>query len=262
MAGSHSGTDEHRQVVLSNLALAGSSPSDLQCGSHWPIWMEDRRLYPLQGEDRDSARHNCSGKHSGFLSLAKFLKDDIRRYLDPESPTQRAVLSAVSNYCEYPREKMFIGIDGCSAPNFPLALINVAHGFSKLATGQGSNREEIKAVGRIKDAMLSYPEMVSGEGRFDLALARAFPGRLLCKVGAEAIEAIALDDPPIGIVVKIHDGNWRALWPVCIEVLRQMGYIEEVKPESPLARFVRPEILNARGIVTGQVVAEFELRTV
>ena len=43
------------------------------------------------------------------------------------------------------------------------------------------------------------------------------------EVSAWLVEAMAFADPPLGIAVKIHDGNFRALRPVCVEVLRQLG---------------------------------------
>ncbi|HOP07315.1 MAG TPA: asparaginase [candidate division Zixibacteria bacterium] len=262
MAGSHNGTDEHREVVLTNLARAGNGPEHLQCGCHWPIGMEERRIWPTHGEDKDPVRHNCSGKHSGFLAMARYLKADVAQYLRPESPVQQRVLTTVSRYCGFPLDRMTIGVDGCSAPNFPLSLLSFARGFMKLAAGRGSDDVPATAAETIREAMMTYPEMVSGEGRFDLSLARAFPNRLICKSGAEAIEGIGLMDPPVGIAVKIQDGNCRALWPVCVEVLRQLGYIKHVDNDSPLARFERPEIRNVRDFVTGQIVPDFQLRKV
>jgi len=260
MCGSHNGTDLHREAVMSNLSLAGNEPEHLLCGAHWPIGMEATRKFPQGGEEVDPVRHNCSGKHSGFLALARFLKENPDQYLNPQSETQKRVLSAVAGFCEYPVAKKDIGVDGCSAPNFPLSLRAVAHGFVKLATEQAVSDDGRVVTRRIKQSMLEHPEMVSGQGRFDLQLSNAYPGRLICKVGAEAIEGIALDDPPVGIAVKIHDGNWRALWPVCVEVLRQLGY--NAVHESELRAFVRPEVRNVRNLVTGHIVPEFELHKV
>jgi len=260
MCGSHIGTDEHRAVVLSNLEKAGNKPDDLKCGTHLPIFMIMSGNYPRHGEHLDVLRHNCSGKHSGFLALAGFLGEDVGHYIDPDSKVQQKVLEVFSRMYEYPREEIVVSTDGCSAPNFGLPLVHTAKAFMKLANARGENDEESAILKRIREAMTEFPEMFSGEGRFDLALMRTFSGNVICKVGAEAIEGIGLADPPIGIAVKIHDGNQRALYPVCIEVLRQLGIIDDIDRFEHLLPFYKAEIHNMRGILTGRVSPEFTLK--
>ena len=260
ICGSHNGTNEHRELVVSILDRAVCGPGDLQCGVHLPIFMRIAESYPGNGEDKDPVRHNCSGKHAGFLALAKYLGEDIGEYLNPEKKTQQAVQKAVAEITEYPQEEMRVSVDGCSAPNFSLPLFNLALGFKKLACAQGSSPEASMALARIKTAMTEYPEMFSGEGRFDLDLMRSFPGNVVCKVGAEALQGIGFSDPPLGIAVKIHDGNSRALWPVCVEVLKQLGMIAKGGDFSYLKRYESPSVRNARGLVTGQITPAFQLR--
>lgn len=262
MCGSHNGTDEHRELVLSNLRAADNAPEMLQCGSHRPIWMEQENIFPKAGEETDPVRHNCSGKHSGFLALARTLGDPVESYLDPNSTTQILVRETVSEYCEYPLEKVFYGTDGCSAPNFPLPLSKLATAFGRLAAGKGVGSIKGEFVMRIRDAMFEYPKMVSGEGRIDYELARTLPGNLICKIGAEAIEGIGLMKEGIGIAVKVHDGNFRALEPVLVEVLRQLGVLSKRDEDLPyLKKFIRPSVYNVRGIPTGEIIPDFRLIT-
>jgi L-asparaginase II len=262
MCASHVGSDEHREVVLSNLKQAGNNVKDLQCGTHLPIFMAMDKLYPTRGEDKDVLRHNCSGKHSGFLALARYLGEDASTYLDPSSRTQTMVKKAVADMCEYPVDEVQVAIDGCSAPVFSIPIKNLALGFKKLANGQGSTPEMTAAVRRVKEAMTTWPLMVSGEKRLDYDLKRSFPGNLVCKIGAEAIEGIGFSDPPVGITVKILDGNQRALGPVVVEVLKQLGIIGDIEDYPLLKRHESPEILNYRDIVTGRIKTRFELRKV
>ena len=84
--------------------------------------------------------------------------------------------------------------------------------------------------------MLEFPEMVSGEKRLDLDLARSYPGNIICKIGAEALEGIGFSDDKIGIAVKIHDGANRALGPVIVETLRQLGIKETTKSQKLLQK--------------------------
>jgi len=260
MCGSHIGTDEHRAVVQTNLETAGNNPENLKCGSHLPIFMMLSGEYPKHNEHLDRVRHNCSGKHSGFLALAKYLGEDIAEYLNPDSKIQQMVLDVIADMYDYPKEKIIVATDGCSAPNFGMPLIQTAIAFMKLADGKNDNSKRAEILKRIRNAMIEYPEMVSGEGRFDLALMRAFPGNIVCKVGAEAVEGIGFTDPPIGMAVKIHDGNQRALYPVCLEVLRQLGILQSADENEHLKSFHQAEIHNYMKILTGRVKAEFDLK--
>lgn len=259
MCGSHTGTQEHVETVKSILEKIGLDESYLQCGTHQPLYYLVEKRLPRSDEVFSPLQHNCSGKHSGFLALSQYLKEDPAKYLDPESKVQQMVLDAVSEMYAYPKEKITIGIDGCSAPVFGMPIKQAAIGFVHL-TNQITNDPELKiTLGRIKKAMTTHPKMVSGEGRFDIALARTFPGNIINKVGAEGIEGVGFSNPPLGIAVKILDGNARALYPVVIEVLKQLGLLKKVDM-THLEPFVNPEIRNYRNLIVGRIVTDFELK--
>lgn len=258
MCGSHAGTDHHREVVLANLEKIDVSPDRLKCGTHLPLYMQMNGEYPKRDEHLDPLRHNCSGKHSGFLALTKFLGRSIEEYLEVRSEAQSMVLETAAKMYGVDKSQVLIGIDGCSAPNFGLPLRHTANAFCKLAVGDGGAPEISFGLKRVKAAMTEFPEMFSGEGRFDLALMRTFPGNIICKGGAEAIQGIGFAEPSLGIAVKIDDGNPRALYTVCIEVLKQLGLLK-IEDMALLQPFYNPEIRNYRKMLTGRIVADFTL---
>ena len=214
--------------------------------------------YPLAGEDRDPLRHNCSGKHAGFLAVARVLGVAPAELPRPRRGRAASRSGArVAGACEIDEARLVTGIDGCSAPNFALPLSALARGFKNLATAPGGS-----ALARVRAAMQAHPEMVSGEGRFDLQMQRAFGARVVSKGGAEALQAIGFSDPAIGdfgIVVKVLDGGDRALAPICMAVLAQLGIVGD-PPPAELAARVRPIIKNYRGIETGAVTVSAGLK--
>ncbi len=262
LCGSHSGTNDHVETVLANLKAAGNSPENLGCGAHLPIGMQSEGKYPSHGEDKDPLRHNCSGKHSGFLALAKFLGDSPADYLKPDSRTQTAVRKALAEACEYPEKKLVPAIDGCSAPNYPMPISHLALGFRKFASGEGQTPQMREAFVRLKEAITAFPEMVSGEKRFDLNLMRSFSGNVVCKGGAESLQAIGFSSPKIGIAVKVLDGSPRALAAITVEVLRQLGLIANFADVPNLKQYERPEIRNNKQTVTGHIITDFKLHRV
>ena len=251
---SHDGSDLHRAVAARLLAKAGVGPEALRCGAHWPFGLRAVDRYPLAGEDRDPLRHNCSGKHAGFLALARVLGVAPGRYLESDSPVQRAVQSAVARACEIDETQLLQAVDGCSAPNFAMPLSTLARGIKNLATRGPAGDPFDGALGRVRAAMQAHPMLVSGEKRFDHQLMRAFPGRIVCKGGAEGLQAMGFSDPPLGIVVKVLDGAERALPPICVAVLEQLGLMGR-QAAVDLADRARPPVRNQQGIKTGAVVA-------
>ena len=266
-AASHDGSDAHRAVAARLLAKAGAGVEDLQCGAHWPIGMRAAGRHPCAGEDRDPLRHNCSGKHAGFLAVAKQLAVGRERYLDRDAPVQQSVKRAVADACEVDPDSLLVGTDGCSAPNFALPLAAIARGFKNLATrgtgGTGGSSGPAgtpldAALARVRAAMQAHPVMVSGETRFDAQLQGAFPGRVVSKGGAEALQAIGFSDPPLGIAVKVLDGGDRALAPIVLAVLRELGLLGG-EARAALAGRAHPVVTNHRGVETGAILVSLTL---
>ncbi len=250
---SHNGSDQHRAVVVGMLHKLGLTDAALQCGVGLPLQLKLFGKYPLHGEDQDPLRHNCSGKHSGFLALAQLLGQPLETYLDPAGEAQTRVRRAVAIACEVEPESLLLGTDGCSAPNFALPLRNLAVGFKNLASADDPARSRIRA------AMLAHPLLVSGERRLDYDLSLAFPGQVVVKGGAEALLLLAFREPGLGIAIKVIDGAARALGPILVETLKQLGLIDDIGKFPTLARYEAPSLNNARKLKTGEIRADFRL---
>ncbi len=259
MCGSHTGTPDHVETVKTNLAAIGIDESFLQCGTHPPLHYQVDKISPKEGEEFSPLQHNCSGKHSGFLAMTTYLNNDLGAYLEPSSKTQQMVLDAISDLYQYPKEKITVGIDGCSAPVFGMPLKQAAIAYVRLANGISDDPGMRETLKRVKRVMTAYPEMVSGPGRFDYDLARSYPGNVVNKIGAEAVEGIGFSDPAVGIAVKILDGGVRALYPTIVEVLRQLGILDKA-PGDYLQKYVNPVITNYRKLEVGRIVTDFELK--
>jgi L-asparaginase II len=94
--------------------------------------------------------------------------------------------------------------------------------------------------------------MVSGTGRLATSLMEVLGDRLFCKGGAEGGFGIALRSRGLGIGVKIEDGNARAMGPILVEVLRQLGAAGPAETAA-LAAHAQPKVLNTRGDAVGAI---------
>ena len=96
MCASHTGTDEHVRVLKGLHEKVGISLENLQCGVHWPSDKETTLAMRMRGEEPNSYRHNCSGKHSGMLAHAKMRELSLDNYLEPVHPVQQTIRQTVA----------------------------------------------------------------------------------------------------------------------------------------------------------------------
>jgi L-asparaginase II len=154
-------------------------------------------------------------------------------------------------------------VDGCSAPTFALPLHHLAQGFARLGVGthlaNDSTHDYQYGLDMACQAMVAHPEMVSGEGRNDLAFSLASKGDWVCKIGAEGVQSIAIKSLGLGIAIKVADGNMRALYPATIAVLNQMGLLNEVQRQA-LSSWANPILNNAAGLAVGDIISVVQLR--
>ena len=195
--------------------------------------------------------HNCSGKHSGMLAFCNQCGWSRHDYLAWDHPLQQRVRHAVAHYAGVDEAALPWGVDGCSAPNYALPLANLAYAFARLA-GDDEDPEYGAAARTLAEAMTAHPEMVSGDGRSDLALATAGRGDFVAKVGAEGVQAIGVRSRGIGIAIKVADGAARGLHPATVAVLDQLGLLDDRQREA-LAPWRQPAVRNYRGAATGEV---------
>ncbi len=255
-SGSHNGEKIHVDAVKKILKKIGLSEKYLKCGTHTPLYYTAKNIIPKSAQKFSVLQHNCSGKHAGMLAVSKHKGFNPRNYIDPKHPLQKMILKAVAEICEYPQNKIKIGIDGCSAPNFALPLINMALGFARLISSDSNHRESLKI---ILNCMRKHPEMVSGQGRLDYILAKVTNGKVVSKAGAEALQCFGIVGENLGVAVRILDGNNRANGCVVAEVLRQLGILSKTDLKK-MEKFAYPKIKNWSGLEVGYIKTDFKLK--
>ncbi len=270
LCASHSGTDEHVAVAASIQRKIGVTEADLLCGVHPPYHQETAERLKATGQPLTPNRHNCSGKHSGMLAFARLLQAPTAAYVDFEHPVQQAILRTFAEMCSLPVEKVALGIDGCSAPNFAVPLRNAAWAYARLCAPDNLSEARAAACRTITHAMTTYPDMVGGPGRFDTALMQVGNGLIVSKAGAEGYQGIGLlpgalgpDSPALGIAIKISDGDLRkSVRPaVVLEILRQLGALSEGQQQALAAFGPRFPIYNWRKLTVGEARPVFTLQS-
>lgn len=245
---SHNGAHIHTDRVKSWLSALGLSDSDLRCGTQIPGDEEARTEVLRDGAHQ--VHNNCSGKHTGFLTLAQKLGGGAE-YVDPEHAVQKAVRAAFEEMTG--ETASGFGIDGCSAPNFATSLHGLARAMSRMAAPDMLGATRAKAAIALVAAMSQHPDLISGEGRICTELSRLMGDEGLVKTGAEGVFAAILPKRRLGIALKISDGATRASEAAMAAILVGLGVLQAGHPM--VAKRMNAPVLNRREILTGHVRA-------
>ena len=216
---SHEARPDQLVAVRALLERAGFATDDLECGA----------------EHGSRLRHNCSGKHAGFLFLCRARGWDTEGYRLPEHPLQQELRALLAATVGRPEEEIPTAIDGCGVPTFALTLTEMARMFAGFARG------EPEGMATVTSAMTAHPELVGGPQAVDTLVMRALPGAV-AKRGAEGLLCAGLPDGT-GVALKVEDGAYRASYAAAGVVLG----IPELA-DRPLH--------SSRGDPVGSIVAE------
>lgn len=245
---SHQGAQIHTRSVVRWLGVIERQEGDLACGPEIPRDRADSDALVLEGEQEGRRHNNCSGKHTGFLTLERHIGGGLD-YVDLDHPVQRAVKAAFEDMTG--EDSPGYGIDGCSAPNFGTSLRGLATAMARMADPSNLGTVRAEAARALVAAMKAHPDLVAGEGRACTELMRAMPGPGVVKTGAEGVFAAILPDRGLGVAVKVDDGATRASECAMTALLVRLGAIAEDHPAAQ-AR-LRPVLRNRDGLDIGHI---------
>lgn len=244
---SHSGEPQHTTPIAAWQSRIGCSVGDLACGPHRPIHEPTATAMIAKGERWTPLHNNCSGKHTGFMTLARGLGAPVKGYETLEHPVQRAVAATLKEMAGVSGELPW-GIDGCTVPNFALPLAALARAMAAFADPCALPPGRAQATARILAAMTAYPELVAGTGRPCTLLMRQAPG-IAVKTGAEGVYVAILPALGLGIALKIDDGAGRASETLMAALLIALGAL---KDEGSAHGLARAAVLNTRNVQVGE----------
>ena len=275
MAASHSGEDLHVRTLQAMFRRTGVSQTGLALGTDGvPIDALTAARLARDGERPGEIRHMCSGYHAAFLLLARHGGWNPDGYWLADHPAQQAARETVARAFATSPAKLVSGIDACGVPTYAFPLREIARGYAFLAdpeaVASGDPRAPLAgSMRQVRDAMVAHPEMVGGtRDRLDTSVAKALPGRIAAKGGAEGLRCFAIlpgprargDAPATGLALKVEDGGAadRATSAAAVEALAQAGVLDG-QALRVLARYHRPIGSDPHGRETAEAIPSFEL---
>ncbi len=249
---SHNGEPRHAETVGAWLKRIGCTADDLECGAHLPYHQGATEALLRSGAAPTTLHNNCSGKHAGFLSVARHLGHPTAGYIRYDHPVQQQVLGILETMTGLDLSEAPRGIDGCGIPVLGIPLGNLALAMARFAQPDDQPEARQAACLRLQQALAAEPFMMAGSGRFCTRVIEATQGRALVKTGAEGVYCGALPELGLGFALKVDDGAGRAAEVVCGRVLRRLGVIGEAETAA-LAAVFQPTLFNRAGRAVGEL---------
>ena len=258
MCASHRGEEYHVEVLESIVDKVGLPTEVLHCGIAEPfsrpaaikMYRDNQSVTPLHC--------NCSGKHLAMLAVCKYKGDPLENYYTISHPVQQDGLTILEKFTGVDKQEIIIGIDGCTVPVHGIPLYNMALAYARLANPCLMGSECGSAVHRLTNAIMTNPDMLSGQKAFCTDLMTAGHGDILGKVGADGVYCISLPKQGLGIAVKIEDGDTRSGHIVAANTLKQMGLLSPQQLAS-LAKYLQTPVVDNYKNEVGKFKAIFDL---
>ncbi|MCZ6918288.1 MAG: asparaginase [Gemmatimonadetes bacterium] len=256
---SHNSEVHQVQLVANWMSRIGVKESDLVCGPHRPLAKEagvrrrDGTLQEVELAPPSRVASNCSGKHTGMLALAKYHGWSPQGYALADHPVQQRCGAAIAEWFDLDMASLRTTLDGCGVVSWAVPLRAMALGYARASRATGP-------MASIVSAMTTHPGLVAGVRRTCTALMKAYPGRILAKLGAAGVYGAALLEEGLGIAIKVLDGNLMASGVALMAVLDALGLAPT--PSSHLADYASPVMANTNGDVVGRYEASGTLSVV
>ncbi|MFP4548720.1 MAG: asparaginase [Fidelibacterota bacterium] len=246
----HSGKNEHTEMIHSLLKKIDLNINDLQCEIQNPEDSATFEKMTIQGR-RPSQLHNIySGLHAGMAVLAKSIDEEPKDYIRAISHIHTKNLTTIKKYSEH--DKILTETDNSGLDTYYLPLKNITKMYNKLITGSDDYLTKIFQV------ITEYPEMMGGEGKFDTEFIKLMKGNGLVKSGTNGLIALCVKPPKsnaVNLVVKAIDGNTKAAISMALEILRHLKVLDSKKLEK-LHAFHNPVYKDVLGNKVGEMKTE------
>jgi L-asparaginase II len=255
---SHSGEPAHVRGVERILTKAGFDASALACGTHWPASQSAAMALARAGAAPSAVHNNCSGKHAGFLCVARAMDIDPVGYWRPDHAVQQRVHAVLEDLTEVALLPDQRAVDGCSVPTWAVPLENLALAFARFGSGRGLTSGRAAAAARLFAACVKEPWYVAGSGRFCTEIMQLLGSQTLVKTGAEGVMCAPLPALGFGVAIKCDDGAGRAAEALMAAALSRLLTLDDHQ-RAALARLAQPKLRNWNDIEVGELRVSAEI---
>ena len=252
---SHSGEKYHIKELSKWIQKLKIKKTKLKCGIHNPIHTQSAEKILLTGNKPNQLHNNCAGKHLAMLSATLVNKHELENYLDFNHPHQIQIRNILEKFSESKINKNYFSLDGCSAPQYALKIKNICYALSNLVNSYNSKFFKDKEIKILINSILKNPFHIGGSNNLDSNLMYLSEKNLFCKGGAEGVLLFANLEKKIVGLIKVVDGNQRALASISYELFKKLKILKK-NQISKFYNWNNNKIFNHAGKDIGRILTK------
>jgi len=249
---SHCGENIHLKVLKDWLNKLKISNKVLKCGVHNPLNPDSSNNLLLSGKIPNQLHNNCAGKHLGMISGSLAYKMNIKNYVNIESPYQKLIRESLEYFTKCKINKYQRGIDGCSAPQYAFPINNLAASMINFLKNLNEKKKYTNEINILANSIARYPELTGSKIIYPCQLMIATNGKIFAKGGAEGVLLFAHKEKKIGGVIKVKDGNERAIPSITNQILKKLKILNRNEYKI-LSKWSKQKIFNHAKINVGEI---------
>ncbi len=249
---SHYGETEHIRVLENWLKKIKLSKNVLRCGVHSPLNLKFSNKLLYNQKKPNQLHNNCAGKHLGMITGCIANNFNIKNYLNINHPYQILIRKILEDFTDCKIKKKQYGIDGCSAPQYSFPIKNLSMAMINLIKSYNNDNFYSEEIKLLINSIKKYPNLIGSEKKYDSQLIKITKGKIFAKWGAEGVLLFAHLEKKIGGVIKIKDGNSRALPSAANEIIKKLSLVNK-KELKKLSNWSNEIISNHSGVEVGKI---------
>ena len=219
---SHKGEEFHITELKKWISKLKLKTKNLQCGIHGPLDKTASEKIIYSRKRFNELHNNCAGKHLAMLTSCLFNNHSVANYLDFNHPHQKNIRKVFNKFTETKLSKVNFSLDGCSAPQYSFQIKSISKALNNLIKCYYGNFEYSIAVRMLINSSLQYPKYIGGTNSFDTKVIDSSNSKIFCKHGAEGVFLFAHLKKGISGVIKVTDGNERAIPITLIDIFKKL----------------------------------------
>ena len=219
---SHKGEKFHIRELKKWISKINLKTKNLQCGIHGPLDKKAFEKIIYSRREFNELHNNCAGKHLAMLTSCLANSQNIKNYLDYNHTHQKNIRKIFNKFTETKLSKKNFSLDGCSAPQYSFKIKHISKALNNLIRSYKNNYHYTEQVRVLVNSILENPEFIGGTSSFDTKVMKTSKGKIFCKSGAEGVFLFFDIQKEISGVIKITDGNERAIPITILNIFKKL----------------------------------------
>ena len=164
-----------------------------------------------------------------MLTSCLINNQSINNYLDYNHTHQKNIRKVFNKFTGSKLSKKNFSLDGCSAPQYSFKIKSISKALNNLIKSYKDGYDYSEEVKTLINSVLENPEYIGGTESFDTKVMKASKGKIFCKSGAEGVFLFIDIQKEISGVIKITDGNERAIPISIINIFKKLKVMSRVE---------------------------------